>query len=304
VSWNPADEPHCAAGGTSAVELVITARPRDLGGFSVARVLPSLQRRLVGPFIFFDHMVRHELAPGQGMDVRPHPHIGLATVTYLFEGEIMHRDSLGSALPIVPGDVNWMNAGHGIVHSERTGDERRRTGGPVHGIQSWVALPVAAEETAPSFEHHAAATLPLVERPGAKLRVLAGRAYGVESRVGVRSPTLYVHAEVEAGADLPMPGDHEERAVFVVDGEAGCDAQSYGAGVMLVLRKGAEVTLRARTAARLMILGGAPLDGPRHIEWNFVASSKERLERAKDEWKRGLFPKVPGDDVEFIPLPE
>jgi redox-sensitive bicupin YhaK (pirin superfamily) len=308
MTWNPADEPHCVEvaveGGTSAVELVITGRPRDLGGFSVARVLPAMQRRLVGPFIFLDHMVRHELAPGHGMDVRPHPHIGLATVTYLFEGEIMHRDSLGSAQPIVPGDVNWMNAGRGIVHSERTGAEKRRTGGPVHGIQSWVAFPADLEETEPSFEHHAAATLPLVELPGAKLRVLAGRAYGAQSPVGVRSPTLYVHAEVEAGADLPIPGEHEERAVFVVDGEIGCDAQPYGAGVMLVFRKGAAVRLHAHAASRLMILGGAPLEGPRHIWWNFVASSRERIERAKDEWKRGLFPKVPGDDVEFTPLPE
>jgi redox-sensitive bicupin YhaK (pirin superfamily) len=295
---------HCIEVDSTAVELVITARPRDLGGFSVGRVLPAMQRRLVGPFIFFDHMLRHDLAPGHGMDVRPHPHIGLATVTYLFEGEIMHRDSLGSSQPIVPGDVNWMNAGRGIVHSERSRDERRRTGGPMHGIQSWVALPVEAEETEPSFEHHAAASLPLVSRPGARLRVLAGHAYGAQSPVGVRSPTLYVHAELDAGADLPIPDEHEERAVFVVDGEVGCDAQGYGPETMLVLRKGAKVTVHARTAARLMILGGARLEGHRHIWWNFVASSPERIERAKDEWKRGLFPRVPGDDVEFIPLPD
>jgi redox-sensitive bicupin YhaK (pirin superfamily) len=300
----PDEYPHCIEADSTAVELVITARPRDLGGFSVGRVLPAMQRRLVGPFIFFDHMIRHDLAPGHGMDVRPHPHIGLATVTYLFEGEIVHRDSLGSSQPIVPGDVNWMNAGRGIVHSERSGDERRRTGGPMHGIQSWVALPVEAEETAPSFEHHAGASLPVVSMPGAALRVLAGHAYGTRSPVGVRSPTLYVHAELEAGADLPIPDEHEERAVFVVDGEVGCDAQAYGAGTMLVLRKGAKVTMRARTAARLMILGGARLEGHRDIWWNFASSSSKRIERAKDEWKRGLFPKVPGDDVEFIPLPE
>ena len=304
MSFLPDEYPHCIEADSTAVELVITARPRDLGGFSVGRVLPAMQRRLVGPFIFFDHMVRHDHAPGHGMDVRPHPHIGLATVTYLFEGEIVHRDSLGSSQPIVPGDVNWMNAGRGIVHSERSGDERRRTGGPMHGIQSWVALPVEAEETAPSFEHHAAASLPVVSMPGARLRILAGHAYGARSPVGVRSPTLYVHAELDAGADLPIPDEHEERAVFVVDGEVGCDAQAYGSGVMLVLRKGAKVTMRARTAARLMILGGARLEGDRHIWWNFVASSPERIERAKDEWKRGLFPRVPGDDVEFIPLPE
>jgi hypothetical protein len=303
----PADdaaEPHCAAGETSAVELVITARPRDLGGFSVARVLPAMQRRLVGPFIFFDHMIRHELPPGQGMDVRPHPHVNLATVTYLFEGEIVHKDSLGSDQAIVPGDVNWMNAGRGIVHSERTGDARRKSGGPVHGIQSWVAFPTSAEESEPSFEHHEAAALPRVDRPGARLRVLAGEAYGARSPVGVRSPTLYVHAEVDPGAELPIPSDHEERAVFVVDGEVGCDAQTCGAGSMLVFRKGAEVTLRAKSASRLMVLGGAPIDGPRHIWWNFVSSTKERIERAKDEWQRGVFPKVPGDEIEFIPLPE
>ena len=288
----------------SAVELVITARPRDLGGFSVGRVLPAMQRRLVGPFIFFDHMVRHELAPGHGMDVRPHPHIGLATVTYLFEGEIVHRDSLGSAQTIVPGDVNWMNAGRGIAHSERTGDDRRKSGGPMHGIQSWVAFPADAEETDPSFEHHAAATLPHVELSGARLRVLAGHAYGARSPVGVRSPTLYVHAEVEAGADLPISDEHAERAAFVVDGEVACGGQAYGAGSMLVFRRDAKATLRAHSAARLMVLGGAPLDGPRHVWWNFVSSSAERIERAKDAWKRGLFAKVPGDEVEFVPLPD
>jgi hypothetical protein len=216
----------------------------------------------------------------------------------------VHRDSLGSLQPIVPGDVNWMNAGRGIAHSERTGDARRKSGGPVHGIQSWVAFPTSAEESEPSFEHHAASALPRVELPGVELRVLAGEAYGARSPVGVRSPTLYVHAEVEAGAGLPIPDEHEERAVFVVDGEVGCDAESYGPGVMLVFRKGAKVTLKARKASRLMILGGAPVDGPRHIWWNFVSSTKERIERAKDEWKLGVFPKVPGDEVEFIPLPE
>jgi hypothetical protein len=296
-------EPDCVVAGTPAVDLVITPRTRDLGGFSVARVLPAMQRRLVGPFIFFDHMIRHELPPGQGMDVRPHPHIGLATVTYLFEGEILHRDNLGSQQFIVPGDVNWMNAGRGIAHSERSGDARRKSGGPMHGIQSWVALPTAAEETEPSFEHHDAATLPRIDLPGARLRVLAGHAYGAVSPVGVRSPTLYVHAEVEASADLPVSDEHAERAAFVVDGEIECDGRPYAAGSMLVFRQGAKATLRARTPARLMILGGAPIDGARHIWWNFVSSSKERIERAKDEWQRGLFPRVPGDEVEFIPLP-
>jgi redox-sensitive bicupin YhaK (pirin superfamily) len=286
------------------IEVVITARPRDLGGFSVGRVLPAMQRRLVGPFIFFDHMTRHELAPGHGMDVRPHPHIGLATVTYLFDGEIIHRDSLGSQQAIAPGDVNWMSAGRGIVHSERTGDERRRSGGVVHGIQSWVALPAGDEETAPHFEHHPRATLPLVERPGARLRVLAGHAYGARAPVGVRSPTLYVHAELDDGADLPLPDEHDERATYVVEGALECEGASYGPGSMLVFRRGASATLQARGASRVMLLGGAALEGSRHIFWNFVSSSKERIERAKEEWKSGGFPKVPGDDVEFIPLPE
>ncbi len=308
MSWlptdAPAESPQTDRAAGDAIELVITSRPRDLGGFSIGRVLPAVQRRLVGPFIFFDHMIRHDLAPGHGVDVRPHPHIGLATVTYLFEGEIVHRDSLGSMQPIVPGDVNWMNAGRGIAHSERTGAERRRSGGAMHGIQSWVAFPADAEETAPSFEHHAAATLPLVALPGAKLRVLAGHAYGARSPVGVRSPTLYVHAEVEAGAQLPITDEHAERAVFVVEGEVGSAERSYGAGSMLVFRNDARTTVHARTAARLMLLGGAPLEGARHVWWNFVSSSSERIERAKDEWRRGLFAKVPGDEVEFIPLPE
>jgi redox-sensitive bicupin YhaK (pirin superfamily) len=304
MSVEPAEEPSCIEPEGGSIELVITGRARDLGGFTVSRVLPAMKRRVVGPFVFFDHMTRHELAPGHGMDVRPHPHIGLATVTYLFEGEIVHRDSLGSDQAIAPGDVNWMRAGRGIVHSERTGAERRRTGGVVHGIQSWVALPAADEETAPAFEHHPRETLPLVERPGARLRVLAGHAYGARSPVGVRSPTLYVHAELEDGAELPLTDEHDERAVYVVEGELACEGASYRAGSMLVLRPGAKPALHARGAARLMLLGGAALEGPRHIFWNFVSSSRERIEQAKQEWKRGAFAKVPGDDLEFIPLPE
>ncbi len=304
MSWLPTDEPSCTTSPASPIELVVTARPRDLGGFSVGRVLPSMQRRLVGPFIFFDHMTRHEQAPGHGMDVRPHPHIGLATVTYLFDGEIVHRDSLGSRQAIVPGDVNWMSAGRGIVHSERSGDDRRKVGGVMHGIQSWVAHPNPHEETAPRFEHHPGATIPLVERPGARLRVLAGHAYGARAPVGVRSPTLYVHAELEDGAELELTDEHEERAAYVVEGELGCDAQACGPGSMLIFRRDAKATLRARGASRVMLLGGASMEGERHIFWNFVSSSTDRIERAKDEWKRGAFPKVPGDETEFIPLPE
>jgi redox-sensitive bicupin YhaK (pirin superfamily) len=311
VSWLPGSEPSCNTPEGSPIELVITARPRDLGGFSVGRVLPAMQRRLVGPFVFFDHMTRHELAPGQGMDVRPHPHIGLATVTYLFDGEIVHRDSLGSRQAIVPGDVNWMSAGRGIVHSERSGEDRRRSGGVMHGIQSWVALPLVDEETPPRFEHHPGRSIPLVEQPGVRLRVLAGHAYGARSPVGVRSPTLYVHAEVEGGAGLLLTDEHEERAVYVVEGEIGCAPggdPAYGPGTMLVFRSDARsVRLHARGPSRLMVLGGAPLEATRHVFWNFVASSKDRIERAKREWRErdeSVFPKVPGDDVEFIPLPE
>lgn len=304
MSLVPAEEPFCVEPEGGPIELLITARERDLGGFSVGRVLPAMKRRLVGPFIFFDHMTRRQLAPGHGMDVRPHPHIGLATVTYLFEGDIVHRDSLGSRQPIVAGDVNWMSAGRGIVHSERTSDERRRSGGVVHGIQSWVALPAADEETAPVFEHHPRATLPLVEQGGARLRVLAGQAYGARAPVGVVSPTLYVHAEIEDGAELPLTDEHAERAAYVVEGELACEGPAYGPGSMLVFRPGARARLHARGATRVMLLGGAPFEGPRHIFWNFVSSSKDRIERAKQEWKQRAFPSVPGDDVEFIPLPE
>ena len=291
------------------VLLVIEPRTRDLGGFSVRRALPFAARRTVGPFIFFDHMGPASLAPGHGIDVRPHPHIALATVTYLFEGEIVHRDSLGSFQPIRPGDVNWMLAGQGIVHSERTGDAVRRSGGPLHGIQSWVALPRAQEQAQPAFHHHPAATLPRVERPGADIRVVAGHAYGARSPVGVLSPTLYVAATIESGAVLDVDPDHAERAVYVVEGEIAVgerDDRRFAPGTMIVLRPG-PATLRALAPTRLVVVGGAPLDGERHIWWNFVSSSDEQMEQAKRDWRdRNLarFPKVPGDEHEFIPLPE
>ena len=308
MSWLPTDEPSCTTPGTSpeasAVELVVTARPRDLGGFSVGRVLPSAQRRLVGPFVFFDHMTRHELAPGHGMDVRPHPHIGLATVTYLFDGEILHRDSLGSRQPIVPGDVNWMSAGRGIVHSERTGDDGRKSGGVMHGIQSWVALPVADEETAPRFEHHPGATHSA--RRAARRAVADPRGVRLRARspAGVRSPTFYVHAELEDGAELEVTDEHEERAGVRGRGGARLRRRAWGPG--RCSSSGAARRRRSERAApaRVMLLGGASLPGERHMFWNFVSSSRERIERAKDEWKRGAFPRVPGDEVEFIPLPE
>lgn len=300
----PANSPDTHALDGSVVELAIDARSRDLGGgFVVKRLLPSPRQRLVGPFIFFDQMGPVTLAPGDGMDVRPHPHIALATVTYLFAGEILHRDSLGSVQAIHPGDVNWMLAGQGIVHSERSSESTRREGQTLHGIQSWVALPSAAEESAPRFEHHPASSIPTVVREGVVLDVIAGTAYGQRSPVGVLSPTLYVHARLEAGATLPVDDEHEQRAVYVVEGEVELDGRRFVEGTMVVLVAGADASLLAHTASRVMLLGGEKLAGERHLFWNFVSSDPARLERAKEDWRERRFPVVPGDDVEFIPLP-
>jgi redox-sensitive bicupin YhaK (pirin superfamily) len=292
------------APATPSIETVINAKPRDVGGFVVGRVLPSAARRLVGPFIFFDHMGPAELGPGEGMDVRPHPHIGLATVTYLFEGEIIHRDSLGSCQPIRPGDINWMTAGRGIAHSERTSAELRESGSRIHGLQLWVALPLADEEAAPEFHHHPASTLPALEQEGARIRVLAGTAYGQTSPVRTFSSLFYVDIALPAGCSLPVPREHEERAAYVVEGAIECGTERAESRRMLVFTPGAEVVLRAETDARVVLVGGAPIDGERHIFWNFVSSSKERIEQAKRDWKEQRFPKVPGDEIEFIPLPE
>ncbi len=287
-------------------QLVIEARQRDVGGFFVRRVLPSAHQKLVGPFIFYDHLCRVDFAPGDGLVVRPHPHIGLATVTYLFEGAFLHRDSLGYAQLIQPGDVNWMISGCGIAHSERTPPELRQTGGPLHGIQCWVALPLEHEETEPSFTHHPRASIPRVTRSGVVLTVIAGTAYGEKSPVRVLSPTLYVHARLAAGANLAVDDQHAERAVYVASGalSLGAEGQEYGEGTLLVLPANQQVELVTRGGADAMLLGGAPLAGERHIYWNFVASSRERLERAKADWRDGRFRKIPGDEVEFIPLPE
>ena len=286
------------------VDLVIEGRAKDLGGLVVRRVLPVAQRRSIGPFVFFDHMGPVEPAPGRGINVRPHPHIALATITYLFAGEFVHRDSLGSRQVIHPGDVNWMVAGRGIAHSERSSDEALANGMALHGIQTWVALPTVHEETEPRFEHHPRPTIPVVQRDGAELHIIAGTAYGERAPTGVLSPTLYVHARLTAGATLTVDDEHEERAVYVADGAIECDGRRFEAGTMLVLRAGAEVQVTATSAADLMLIGGAPLDGPRHIWWNFVSSSQERIEQAKADWKEGRFGKVPGDEEEFIPLPE
>jgi redox-sensitive bicupin YhaK (pirin superfamily) len=294
----------------SAIAMIIEPRRRDLGGFEVARVLPIAKRRSVGPFVFFDHIGPAEFAPGQGLDVRPHPHIGLATVTYLFEGTFMHRDSLGSVQPIKPGDMNWMIAGRGITHSERTMPETRAASHRLHGIQSWVALPKSAEANAPSFKHHPAASLPVVEQPGVRLRVIAGSAFSVTSPVEVLSPTLYVDADLDAGAKIVLTSEHQERALYVADGAVEIDGAVLPALQMAVLTEGSTVTVTATAKTRLMILGGAPLDGPRLMWWNFVASNEELMERAKANWAQGdsgnfggQFALPPGDESEFIPLP-
>jgi hypothetical protein len=296
--------PQTSPGESAIIDLVIEGHLHSLGTFNVRRALPSVRRRHIGPFVFFDHMGPVAFAPGERSDIRPHPHIALATITYLFEGEIVHRDSLGSLASARPGDINWMISGRGIVHSERATPEDHARSHRLHGLQVWVALPLHDEEMAPSFEHHPRASLPVVQRPGAELRVLAGTAYGQTSPVGVRSPTLYVHARLDAGAELEVDDQHEERAIYVVDGQIECDGQHFGQGALVVLRPGARAILRAPAAADLMLLGGAPLDAPRHIYWNFISSSKDRIEQAKDDWRARRFPSIPGDDAEFIPLPE
>jgi len=286
------------------VNLVLRSRDRDLGGFSVRRVLPAIERRLVGPFVFWDHMGPATFEPAHGLDVRPHPHIGLATVTYLFEGEIVHKDTLGSDQSIQPGAVNWMVAGRGIAHSERTSPRARREGSRVHGIQSWVALPLDLEETAPSFEHHPAGSIPEATLDGVRLRVLAGAAYGLKAPARILSPTFYVEAELSAAMRIALPQEYEERAAYVVEGAVVADGRTIHAGEMVVAAPGIDCVILGEQRSRVMLLGGARLDGPRHVWWNFVSSSEERIEQARRDWKEGRFGKIAGDDVEFIPLPE
>jgi redox-sensitive bicupin YhaK (pirin superfamily) len=285
------------------VELIIEPRPRDIGGFEVRRLLPVAQRRSVGPFVFFDQMGPATLAADHGVDVRPHPHIGLATVTYLFQGEILHRDTLGSVQVIRPGDVNWMTAGSGIAHSERTPSETRRHGGPLFGIQSWVALPKAHEEADPAFFHHPAAALPRIEGEGKTVRIIAGTAFGQRAPVATFSETLYCDVVLKAGTRIDVPIEHEERAIQPVTGRISVAGHAVKPGSMLVLRAGEAVVIEALDDARLMLLGGERLDGPRNIWWNFVSSSKDRIEQAKADWKAGRFGQVPSE-TEFIPLPE
>jgi len=304
MSWQPAVEPRADEAPRNSLEMIIEPRLRDLGdGFTVRRMLPFAKMRAVGPFVFFDHFGPTVFAPGQGMDVRPHPHIGLATISYLFEGEILHRDSLGNTQPIRPGEVNWMTAGRGIAHSERTPPDLRLRGSQLCGIQSWVALPRAFEETAPQFSHYAKDAQPVIEGEGKSLRLLAGTLFGKRAPVEVFSGMFYADAEMKADAKLELDGGHAERAAYIVEGSVEFAGARHEAGRLLVFRSKAPVILAAREPTRLMLLGGESLDGPRHIWWNYVSSSQERIEQAKADWKAGRFAKVQGDD-EFIPLPE
>ena len=287
-----------------AISNVIVPRSVDLGDFAVRRALPSAGARMVGPFVFFDHMGPVQFRAGSGIDVRPHPHIGLATLTYLFDGEILHRDSLGTTVAIRPGEVNLMTAGRGIVHSERTAPELRARGSGLHGVQCWLGLPVAQEEAEPGFVHHSAGDLPMVHDTDKVVRVVAGMIHGRRSKLVTASETLFADASLEAGAALPVDPDCEERAIYVTGGEIEIAGGSFTAGCMLVLRPGDPITVKAVSNARVIILGGAPLDGPRHLWWNFVSSRKERIEQARADWADGRFPKIPGDEIEFIPLPE
>jgi redox-sensitive bicupin YhaK (pirin superfamily) len=289
------------------IETVIVPRTRDLGGgFKVRRTLPSQARQMVGPFIFFDQMGPTEFEPGHGVDVRPHPHINLATVTYLFEGEIIHRDSLGSMQPIRPGAVNWMTAGRGIAHSERTSLELKTSGSRLFGIQTWVALPIAHEETEPTFIHYGETVLPTVEAEGKRVRLMVGRAWGLRSPVETFSDMIYADVTLDPGAALPVDAAHEERAVYVVCGAVEIAGHRFPSGQFVILRTNDAITVRNADAetARIVIVGGETMDGPRYIWWNFVSSRRERIEQAQVDWKAGRFDLVPGDTEEFIPLPE
>jgi len=282
---------------------IIAPRVHDIGGLEVRRAVPSIQARSVGPFVFVDQMGPAVMGAGAGIDVRPHPHIGLATVTFLWSGAIGHRDTLGSDQVIRPGDVNWMTAGRGIAHSERTPPVEREHDHPIHGMQTWVALPKEFEETDPGFFHHSAATLPQQRRNGAWLRIIAGTAYGEESPVKVFADTLNVAIDLDPGAELDLDTGHVERALYILEGDAQLDGVDLPAQHLVIPEKNARGRLRAKTPLKAMLLGGEPLDAPRHLWWNFVSSSQERIEQAKHDWESGRFGTIPGDDMEFIPLP-
>lgn len=290
-------------GDAQAIKAVIRPRPSDLGGLVVRRALPNRALKAVGPFIFLDEMGPVAFPPGQGIDVRPHPHIGLSTLTWLIAGEILHRDSLGSVERIRPGAVNWMTAGAGVVHSERTPPDVRAAGSTLHGIQMWLALPRPHEEAPASFQHVPAQDLPAWSRGGCRVVLIAGTGWGERSPVRVYSPTLCADATLEAGATLTIEAEHEDRALYPVAGTVTIAGTRFGTGQLIALQAGVLLELQAESEARVIVIGGAPLDGPRHLWWNFVSSRLERIEQAKADWAAGRFAKVAGDDA-FIPLPE
>jgi len=311
MSWNPCLDPICPTGDQiDSIETLIVPRARDIGGFEVRRALPSPKRQMVGPFIFFDQMGPAEFLTGEGIDVRPHPHIGLGTVTYLYEGTLHHRDSLGTSMTIAPGAVNWMVAGNGITHSERTEAEVRATAGrSLFGIQTWVALPQQFEDIAPLFEHQPEQALPVLEGEGKVARLILGRAFGAQAPVRVFSEMFYLDVKLEPGAAIPLPDEHEDRGIYVVNGTVDVAGQLFESGRMMVFRPGDKLSVRAGPqGARLMLLGGETLNEPRFIWWNFVASSRQRIEAAKEawragDWQHGRFQLPPDDDQEHIPLP-
>ena len=311
MSWTPGTEPTCPnAEDADLIETLVVPRARDIGQFEVRRALPSPRRQMVGPFIFFDQMGPVEFLTDAGIDVRPHPHIGLATVTYLFDGKLYHRDSLGTSMEIEPGAVNWMIAGRGITHSERTGPtERARQKKSLFGIQTWVALPEDAEETDPGFETTGADALPVIEDGGVSVRLILGTAYGARAPVSTFSEMFYGDTTIPAGSSLPLPDGHEDRAIYIVAGTVSIAGQVLEEGRMAIFRPGDRITISAVRDARIMILGGETLNGPRYIWWNFVASSREKIEAAKDAWKagdwtHGRFTLPPDDNAEFIPAPD
>jgi redox-sensitive bicupin YhaK (pirin superfamily) len=305
MSWLKDQDPIAGdARSCDAIAHVIVPRARDLGGFEVRRALPSAQKQMVGPFIFFDQMGPAEFVLTNGIDVRPHPHIGLSTVTYLFEGEIFHRDSLGTAVAIKPGELNLMTAGSGIVHSERETTEAKQKPRRMFGIQAWAALPKSHEEQTPSFAHYAAAELPRLDGEGKRVRIIIGELYGQRSPVSFPHPTFYAEAVLAPGAVLPLDPGYDERAIYVASGEIDIAGETFSKGRLLVFKPGDRISVLATSNARLMLLGGEPMDGPRHIWWNFVSSSKDRIEAAKADWKARRYPIVPGDETEFIPLPD
>lgn len=305
MSFFPGKDPEVGdAFASDQIELMVIPNAKDIGGFQVRRALPTAKRRLVGPFIFFDRMGPAILRAGQALDVRPHPHIGLSTVTYLFDGKIRHRDSLGTEMVIQPGDVNLMTAGRGIVHSERTPEELRGAPMSVSGLQTWLALPDGKEEVAPVFENTGAVLLPEIDAEGVSGRVVIGDFQGMRSPVRAHSDTLYADLRLAPGASVKIPADAEERAIYTLEGEVAISGDIFPAERLLVFRPGDEIVVSSQGGAHFMLFGGASLGSQRYIWWNFVSSSKERIEQAKQEWKTGRFDIVPGDEEEFIPLPE